>query len=387
MKLLELIIDKYERSDKGKIGDFTGNVSLRIEEKHYKQVGKDNLILEAKELEEAHLLRIHWIKGYYKVDIEKVEYPLVHMEQFYQRLGRIPKYQLSADKLSMVRSYYEQFKSSWLRAYTEQEIIPKLLGGTDNQSYIELECLYQGLAGIDNLTFPVFKRVFSKRVLGNSKLFEKNLQDKIIRIARKYHGEIEDAMEDSEVLSQLYIEEYSQELSIKGSLRLIVENSNIDTGVFPYGTVLNTATLKNAIISENPQLQRILIFENKANFVSEPYQEGTVILFSHGFFTPVERYFLQKLQQKLSCQRVIYQHSGDLDYGGIRIFQSIKEHIFPELQPYHMDVATFEQYKEFGEPIESGPLAKLKKVKEPAVQKLIDCILDNSLIIEQEAFL
>ena len=386
MALIDLILDQYERSVKWK-GEATGNASFRVEEEHYDIVGKEALILEAKNLEKEQLLRIRWIKGYYNVDIEKLEYPLAHIEAFYLRSDRTPKYQFMDRKLHMVQSFHEQIKSPWIRKYTEQEVFSRLQEGKDKRSYDELQKLYQCLAGIDQLDTPIYKRVFSKRYLNNSKVFEKELQKKIIRIARNYSEEIEDAMEDTEVLSQLYIEEYSQELSIKGRLRLSVSGSIIDTGVFPYGTVLNTQTLKNAVILDNPQMMKIVTIENKANYVAEPYEEGTLVIFSHGYFTPIEREFLKQLRDKLAGQEVTYLHSSDLDYGGVRIFQYIRNRIFPKVQPYRMDIETFEQYIAYGETIEKGPLEKLKHVEEPLLQEVINRIIETELVIEQEAYL
>ncbi|HWT27645.1 MAG TPA: hypothetical protein VN131_06870, partial [Mobilitalea sp.] len=63
MALIDLILDQYERSVKWK-GEATGNASFRVEEEHYDIVGKEALILEAKNLEKEQLLRIRWIKGY-----------------------------------------------------------------------------------------------------------------------------------------------------------------------------------------------------------------------------------------------------------------------------------------------------------------------------------
>jgi hypothetical protein len=45
MKLLDLIIDQYERSSKWN-NEISSNASFRIEEKHYKIVGKGTLIEE-----------------------------------------------------------------------------------------------------------------------------------------------------------------------------------------------------------------------------------------------------------------------------------------------------------------------------------------------------
>lgn len=390
MKLLDFIIEQYERSSKWD-NETSGNASFRIEEKHYKIIGKSALIEEAKELENSDLLKIRWVKGYYNIDIEKVEYPLSNMVYFYQISKRKPKYIAVAEQKDMVMKYYLTFKKPWIRSYIESEVLPKLEKGDYEKKPEKMEQLYQCLSGLDRLESPIFKRVFSKRYLNNSKVFEKELQKKIIGIARKYGDFVEDtmdySMEDSDVLNQLYIEEYSQELNIKGKLRIKVEGSLIDTGCFPYGTVLNSQTIKNAIILDNPQITKILTIENKANFTAEPMEEGTLIIFSHGYFSPLERNFLKELADNLSGQPVTYLHSGDLDFGGICIFRYIKKQIFPQVKPYRMDKDIFNKYKSFGEPIEEVKLEKLKKLEEPMLQELINLIIKTGLVIEQEAYL
>lgn len=386
MKLIDLIINQYERSSKWN-NVTLGNASLRIEVKYYGQVGRDALIQQAKELELEHLLKIVWIKGYYNVDIEKVVYPLSHMESFYHLSHRKPKYQVVNEQRKSALEYLEVIKSPWIRNYIESEILCSLEKGKYEQDEDKLKLLHDCLVGLDQLDVPIYKRAFSKRYMKNSKVFEEKLQGKVIRIARDYYDGIEESMEDSDVLTQLNIEEYSQELYIKGSLRIDVEGNIIDTGCFPYGTVLNTQTIKNACFIDNPQIKKVLTIENKANFMAEPYEEGTLVIFSHGYFSPLEREFLIRLRDKLEGQQVTYLHSGDLDYGGVCIFRYIRNRIFPELNPYRMGLRTFEEYRGYGEPIKKSTLEKLKKVEESQLQELIDRIVETELVIEQEAYL
>ena len=82
-----------------------------------------------------------------------------------------------------------------------------------------------------------------------------------------------------------------------------------------------------------------------------------------------------------------YLHSGDLDYGGIKIFQNIKEKVFPQLRPVYMDTEVFEKYQEYAEPLEKQKLEKIRKLKEPLLQPLIEKIAATGLGIEQESFL
>lgn len=66
---------------------------------------------------------------------------------------------------------------------------------------------------------------------------------------------------------------------------LNLEGKQIDLSEWRYGTVLNSETLKYAHICEKQKIQKIITVENKANYVMMPIEEGTLIIFSHGFFT------------------------------------------------------------------------------------------------------
>lgn len=223
-------------------------------------------------------------------------------------------------------------------------------------------------------------------------MFEKKLKSRVISIGKKYHPMIDDAMGEHEILSQLYLESYAQELELKGELRILLNGKVLDLSMFPYGLVLNSATLKAAKIPIEQKIRKIITVENKANYISMPYEEGTLILFCHGFFSPREREFLAGLEKVLEVQRqagaeIKYYHTGDLDYGGVRIFQYIRTRIFPLLLPLHMDVTQYERYLEYGMDMKSSALEKLKGMEEPLLQPLIDRILEKKKAVEQECFL
>ena len=90
-------------------------------------------------------------------------------------------------------------------------------------------------------------------------------------------------MDDTTVLQQLWIEEYAQELSLKGKLHFCLKEENgstqeINTECYRFGTTLNSRTLEHAAIKEVQNIQKIVIFENKANYISAPYKDGNSIL-------------------------------------------------------------------------------------------------------------
>lgn len=198
---------------------------------------------------------------------------------------------------------------------------------------------------------------------------------------------------ERQVLDQLYLETYAQSLELKGELKILLAGREVDLSEFPYGAVLNTETLKKVEIGKRQKIRKIITVENKANYMSMAYEKGTLILFCHGFFSPLERGFLVKLEKEVlqpsrqAGKEMEYRHTGDLDYGGVRIFRYIRTNIFPRLQPWQMDVVQYERYREYALEMAPSSREELKDMKEPLLQPLIDRIVAEGKVIEQECFL
>ena len=117
--------------------------------------------------------------------------------------------------------------------------------------YEKKEYYLKALAGLNQLNEPIYKRVFSKHFLGKSKVFENEIQGVVISAARRFHPDVDsdpEVMSAEEVLSQIFVETYSQELWIKGPLRLQVCGKVSGFSEFPFGVGLNADMLKNAEI-------------------------------------------------------------------------------------------------------------------------------------------
>ena len=393
---LECIIQKYEKSTVDWKKGMSGKRSVIFREQDFKETGKRDFMNQLMELEMEGLVKVKWYQ--YGIEAEKAWYSLEQMETIYQRLGKIPKFkrinklkeevdqQLALIQSQWIRSYYQSFLQS-----LDKGDVPKALDTPKR------ELLFTCFKAIDCLQEPVYKRIFSKKYLENTKTFEQEMQSHVISTAKKFCPDVEKEMDDTTVLQQLWIEEYAQELSLKGKLHFCLKEENgstqeINTECYRFGTTLNSQTLEHAEIKEVQNIQKIVIFENKANYISAPYKDGILYLFSHGYFSPKECRFLKQLHQVLknqtSCE-VQYFHSGDLDYGGIKIFQYIRKTIFPELEPLQMDVETYEAYQEFTEVIDPETLEKLKRVQDenPKLQELIKRLIETGKGIEQECFL
>lgn len=405
--ILGNIVKQIESGTESWRAESQGGKSLSNEhgELYDKKHLKSDVLQEAEQLQHKNLIQIKWADGYRGSDIERIRYRLEDKEKFYALYQQevdaefLPKQEKIRLYQEFLRNQLAQVKKLWIRAYYQD-----LLERSENKRKKDLLELLADekkyapcFEGLDQLTESVFKRIFSKKYLGNTKTFEQEMQSHVISTAKKFCPDVEKEMDDTTVLQQLWIEEYAQELSLKGKLHFCLKEENgstqeINTECYRFGTTLNSQTLEHAEIKEVQNIQKIVIFENKANYISAPYKDGILYLFSHGYFSPKECRFLKQLHQVLknqtSCE-VQYFHSGDLDYGGIKIFQYIRKTIFPELEPLQMDVETYEAYQEFTEVIDPETLEKLKRVQDenPQIQELIRKLLETGKGIEQECFL
>lgn len=402
--ILGKIVKQIESGTESWRAESQGGKSLSNEhgELYDKKHLKSDVVQEVIQLQNRNLIQIDWVKGYRGSDIERIRYRLEEKAAFYilyqQEVDAefLPKQEKIRLYQEFLRNQLAQVKKLWIRAYYQD-----LLERSENKRKKDLLELLADekkyapcFEGLDQLTESVFKRIFSKKYLGNTKTFEQEMQSHVISTAKKFCPDVEKEMDDTTVLQQLWIEEYAQELSLKGKLHFCLKEENgstqeINTECYRFGTTLNSQTLEHAEIKEVQNIQKIVIFENKANYISAPYKDGILYLFSHGYFSPKECRFLKQLHQVLknqtSCE-VQYFHSGDLDYGGIKIFQYIRKTIFPELEPLQMDVETYEAYQEFTEVIDPETLKRVQD-ENPKLQELIKRLIETGKGIEQECFL
>lgn len=422
------IIKISERSSIDWKTDSCRNHKIKIQQQDYKENNsrKEQILKEAEKYKEAgYLIRCEFIGN--KSDLVSIEYSDIRKEIFYEITGRIPKYQRIAEYTKEISQRLARASKVWIQAYYEK-LLEELEKGeipeefemklSKNQfpseeeiqyafmQHHEYDTLFQCLNALNELEEPVYKRIFSKKYFRDSKIFEKKkirkkttLQDKIVSLVKQYGAKdpdiaLDENMSAQDILPQILIEEYGATLNIKGSLNIILNGKEIDFGNMIYGCELNSDTLKYAEISNNQSIKKIITVENKANFMSMPYEEGTLLIFSHGYPSPLERKFLSRLYQRLKEQSVEYYHTGDLDYGGICIFRYIRTRIFPELKPYQMDVETYRKYKDdWGNPLGDNETdtkqkcEKLRKIEEPLLQELINEMADCGIGIEQESFL
>ena len=377
--------------------------------------GREAMVRQARELEHIPELKgklaFDWRDMY--SDIKVIDYDIAVVPILCKLIGVADPRERQLRCIEKARVFLEDRKGTWLEPYFRFALEQLEKGNTNEIKVMEEDALLHCLREMSLLQEPEWKRVFSARVFETcenvtpSKVFEKVYQGKILEVLRK-SPLYEDEMTVDEVLKAHGILTYSQTLEWKGNLvyRLtagteaekkselkvsIEENpakkteKMISTKENIYGTVINAQTLEHAIPVALPGVKRILVIENKANYESMPFDAETLYIFCHGFFSPKEVQFLKKIREAAESG-TRYEHWGDLDYGGIRIFLYNERNIFPELEPYHMGNKDYEKCIQSGKGIslEESKRKNLEALDAGKLEPLKLAILKNGIEIEQE---
>lgn len=347
--------------------------------------GLPSLIAQIEELEREGLLRAEWYNLH--ADVRKIEYPVSVMPELCRRVGIEDPRKRQLRHIARIEAYLEEMQGTFLEEYY-QSILKRLEEGREvKKPDIEDERFFRCLNAIALSGQPEWRRVFSTRVLGDSKLFKNQYETKVVTVLKDTSPLYEEGMTSGELLSAHGIMSYSQTLEWKGPLVYRIEGGAvIDSSVNIYGTVINAQTLEHAAAVALPSIRRIMLIENKANYESMDYRPDTLYVFCHGFFSPKELRFLESLTA-LAEEGTEYLHWGDMDLGGIRIFLYNQRKLFPKLLPYKMDETAYAAAiaEGAGIPLEREKREKLQKLEAGNLRGLKECILENGMEIEQES--
>lgn len=355
--------------------------------------GMKKLLQQAKELEQDLILgqtgkiRFDWRDM--GNDIRKIDYEVSIIPELCKREGIVDPAKYQQELIDRVERWKEQVcDGEWILPYYE-DILEKLRAGkvvSDAEDELWLKCLN---AAVEQKTF-VWERVFSARVFNDSKKFQKSgYRGRVITALQNYSPYYEEGMDEEETLAAHGIHSYAQTLEWKGPLQYrIDEELAVDTACNRYGTVLNSQTIEHSVPAALPGCKKIMTIENKANYENMDYTADTLYIFCHGYFTPKEARFLRKIEEIADSDCEFY-HWGDMDYGGISIFQFIKKNIFPKLMPYKMDAECFREAIKAGGGIEleAGTRKKLEAKDAGVLSELKNVILETNKTIEQERLL
>ncbi len=368
-------------------------------------LGRKMLLSQAKQLVEEKYIKIKWAQVNTEIksiiiitdrlddlcDRENVDNPRTKFEEKRQQI------------ITWLAEFGEEEDKEWIVKFYEKILCQMQTATKHLPEYARDDMLLICLNAISRLQEDVWKRVFSNNIFEDSKVFEDAYQAKVINVLCKFSNRVSTDMEADEILTEFKILSYSQMLECKGSFQYeitipqyiaesildknIHSKTNVDTSVFYFGHNINAQTLTWGKVIDVKDIRKVMTIENKANYESMTYDKHCLYIFTHGFFSFKERAFLATLNQLLP-ETVEFYHWSDMDYGGFRIFQFVKNRVFSgrNIKPFKMGEREYVQAmnRQTGKEIGASTREKLEKIDVPELRELKACILKYGKVFEQE---
>lgn len=396
--IVNSLLDSYENS-----GNFDGGVGRKVYlKKSFKRPFSDSanyeeFLTELIELREQEIVDFDWqIKGHVA---DRIWLVTENIQSAYDMVCRENKH----DALERVRTTVQKaencIRNGWIKVYLDSvldDISKNKLSGFWSADAQLINDVLKALELIYSLNGEsISMRAASVKLYSNSKRFE-NIKSYIVSIAKKYEPVLVEADEENiserEVLSHLGIVKMSEIFEFCGGLKIFYNDGYVDYSPIKCGACITSDSLLEIKQVEFCDVSSILFIENKTNYTEyclNSRHKNELVVFHGGLYSPAKDKFFRLISKMLNDEQVFYW--GDIDMGGFNMFCRLKENIFPTILPCNMDRQCFEQYKAMGLKRNSLYLNKIEKLKEneryAVFFDVIDCILENGVTVEQEAFI
>ncbi|MCK4260277.1 MAG: hypothetical protein KAX49_14975 [Halanaerobiales bacterium] len=403
--ILDKLLDKYERS-KHYYGDSSiqTRVLLKFNKKEFPQYELEDVEKKERvhgavgELKRAGVVEFDWVKFEQGNILKSVWLVLTEVEKAYSLNQRKAKSEVVTETLSKFKKARDELSIHWMISFLDDSVLeieankklPRSIPSDDEL----LKAILDTFHGLElKGEEEVLERIFSRKYLGGSKIFEKNVRSRLVKIVRDYYLK-DDEVRTEDVLEEIGIIKSSVELLFIGPLKIDLNDKELDFTDFIYGSSMNSLMIKNFTLTELV-IKRVLTVENKATYldlVNKGVDKDSLVIYLGGFYSPIKRLFLEKIYDYCQNhdQEVLFYHWGDIDLGGFKIFKQLKD-LIPKLQSLNMDQATLEEYRNFCDSFTDSYGKQLKKlIDQEGYQEFAEVIkymLDEGIKLEQEAII
>ncbi len=365
------------------------------------------------ELADAGVVEVTWPRFQEGRRVEKVYLNFDAIPLAYELAGLEPRAE-RIDRMRRVLAPLAAHPWEWVRRWwagADASLAERRSAGLDLDDPEGYAGLVKVLLALPELEDSIPERIFSQRVLGDSKAFEQGVKKRLLALL-KSHGP-EEYETDAEYLDSVGLTDNPKMVLAAGGFAFRVGSSVFDVGELPGGLGLSAHTVRAMEIT-SVTAPRILLVENLTSYhqvvrnLSEPAvtvrergddrcpaagSPAVLAVYTGGFPHRGVQLFLRRLQDyretlAAAAWPPVY-HWGDMDYGGIRIYEYIRSNFIPDLQPYLMDVDTYSRYLHVGIPFGDEYAAKLRHLLEdPAYvswHPLLQAMLEHRKWVEQES--
>lgn len=296
---------------------------------------------------------------------------------------------------SSANTVHTEWILKFLQSSYQHISVKHALTGVWNNSTKLIFDLLKTLREIDNLNGKeISMRAFSVSLFSDSKYFERNIKAMLLPIIYKYEPSVSEAEEisDRDALAQAGIIMMPEIFEFCGQISIVFFGGTTDFSAISKGACISSNCVADIKAIQIKSAKRILFIENKTNYseyVLNEYSGDELVIYHGGFYSPAKAIFFKKLFQY--SNNIPFFFWGDIDLGGFKMFNRLKENIIPNLIPLNMDISSYLRYSCCGVEKNDAYIEKigalLKESQYYLFYDVIECIVEKRVIVEQESFL
>jgi hypothetical protein len=382
--ILNELLDRYEQSKLSKEGS-TRNIRISIKANHkllkdywsedsYLYRDQINMVLDDLVKKEYISIRLSINK-----ELDSIDLRTESASNIYKYIKRVNPKRNRFEIMEYLMSY-EANNPIILKFFAD--VIERLNKFQSVLSYFEkLEELKLYIKAIEEMALleeDTLKRNFSKKVFNDSKQFER-IENKVIKIIRDFSDE--DIEDNNDLLAYYHIVKTPTFAYIKGELTIRVKDQIIDLSKYGHEIALSSTALLDFEVMK-VSAKKVITIENLTTFVSFNNPEY-ISIYLGGFHNSVKRELLNKIF--VYNDEIKFYHFGDIDVGGLMIFEDLVAKTGIQFNPYMMDITTLEKYKMYWMNLTQNDKKRLNKLIKGEFAQLVKYMLLNNCKLEQEA--
>lgn len=269
-----------------------------------------------------------------------------------------------------------------IKSFTN-EMSARLRAFQNFQSYFEniddLKLCIKAIESMALLKDDILKRNFSKMVFKDSKLFEK-IENKVLKIIREY-DDSNSELNDEELLASFHIIKTPTFAYIKGGVLVKLKEQVIDLQKYGHEIALSSTALKDIDIV-GVYAKKVITIENLTTFVAFN-KPGYIVIYLGGYHNSVKRTLIKKIREFDTT--IDFYHFGDIDVGGLQIYEDLNLKTDIDFIPYMMDINTLKKHKEYWSNLTQNDRKRLVMIKDARLEPLVAYMIENNCKLEQEA--
>lgn len=397
-KILNALLDSYENSllsrgenkvtihidfpfTKKKIPQYFDESSLAFEEIH----------AVLRELERKEYLTVVWKRGKENHIVQKVVLNETQVGAVYAYVHRTPKARMVMEQQDLLAQLKEQTDTtiaSRLLQYLsgrvrEGKTVKEFIDLADTEGTRELIC---GIAAIERNETECYIREFSVRHFGDSKRLEK-LLGVIGKVMHRF-DERYAQMDVYAILAEYGIYHTPNYVYLKGIGKLVLGREQgicLNLADLKQGIGLSGDDLENLELQEISGVKKVITIENLTTFFRWE-ESDSILIYLGGYHNSVRRRLLRRIYEQLPDAE--YLHFGDIDVGGMEIYEDLCEKTQIPFRLYHMGVEELEKYRQYGRELTENDKKRLEKLLEKAIgeeeRTVLEYMKKNEVKLEQE---